>query len=104
MIPPLISVLVNKQLGYTSTSDLSCLLIVEKILLFKNGLEIENVLLKAFHMLLTARNCYNFNFRPGYHLMKVSCGPEKEKIHLSSSFSVGPTEVKIEVLRLGEFP
>lgn len=54
--------LVSKQIGYISTSDLSFLLIVEKILLFKNGLEIESVFLKAFHMLLTERNCYHFSF------------------------------------------
>lgn len=99
----LIETLVSKQLGYISTSDLSCLVIVEKMLLFKNGFEIENDLLKAFHMLLTSRNCYHFSFHPGCHLMQVICVPEKEEIHLSSSFSVGPTEVKIEVFVLVNF-
>lgn len=36
--------------------------------------------------------------------MQVSHGPEKQEMHLSSSFTVGPTEVKIEVLMMGEFP
>lgn len=87
-----------------STSDLSFLPIVGKILLFKNGLEIESVFLKAFHMLLTERNCYHFSFSPGHHLMHVSCGPEKKEINLSSSFSVRPTEVNIQVLIMGKFP
>lgn len=71
--------LVSKQRGYISTSDLSFLLIVEKRLLFKNGLGIESIFLKAFHMLLTERNCYNFHFSPSLHLIQVSCGPEKKK-------------------------
>jgi len=36
--------------------------------------------------------------------MHVSCGPEKHEIHVSSSFSAGPTEAKIEVVMTGEFP
>lgn len=67
--------LVSKQRGYISTSDL----IVEKRLLFKNGLGIESIFLKAFHMLLTERNCYNFHFSPAHHLIQVSCGPEKKR-------------------------
>lgn len=91
-------------MGYISTSDLSFLLIVEKIFLFKNEFETESVCLKAFPMLLIERNDSCFSFSPGHHLMQVSCSTESHEEHLSPSFSVGPSAVKIEVLMMGEFP
>lgn len=91
----------SRPTGYISTSDLSFLLPAEKILPFKNGLEAE----RSFHMLFTERNCFHFKVSV---LVTISCKSavvqKKQGIHLSLSFADGPTEVKIEVLMMGEFP
>lgn len=96
--------LANKQMGCISTSDLSFLLIVEKVFLFKNEFETESVCLKASPMLLTERNCSCFSFSPGHNLVQVSCSTESHEVHLSPSSSAGPSEMKIEALTMGEFP
>lgn len=66
-------------MGHISTSDLSCLLPAGKILLFKNGLEVESIFYEVFTCFLQKEVAFILKFSPAHHLMQVSCGPEKNK-------------------------